>query len=104
MLIFLQIPYNKYIAKIITFLGPLSFGVYLIHCHPIFIDYMKMHNYDNKPRNDSLISVLNFLFGKTIKTFVFCIGIDYLRHLLFTFLRLKKIFLFIETKMKEKLS
>lgn len=29
-----QIKYNKYLAKIITFIGPLTFGIYLIHEHP----------------------------------------------------------------------
>lgn len=34
-LFFLQIHFNKHIGKIICFLGPLSFGIYLIHIHPL---------------------------------------------------------------------
>ena len=29
------IKYNKYLAKIISFIGPLTFGVYLIHEHTL---------------------------------------------------------------------
>lgn len=32
-LFFLQLKYNKYLSKFITFFGPLTFGVYLIHFH-----------------------------------------------------------------------
>ena len=56
----------------------------------------------NQPRNISLESLLSFMFLKSFKIFAFCLFIDYLRHLLFSFLRIKNILLFIETKMKEK--
>ena len=36
-LFFLQIPYNKYIGKVICFFGPLAFGIYLIHDNNIII-------------------------------------------------------------------
>lgn len=58
----------------------------------------------NKPKYLDLISVLKIILGKSFKIFVFGIAIDYLRHLLFTLLRLKRIFIFIETKIKEKFS
>ena len=103
-LFFLQIHYNKYIAKIICFLGPLAFSIYLIYTNQIIA-----HNYISpllvhQPRNISLKPLLSFLF---IKTFIICLTsliIDYFKHLFFTFLRIKKILLIIETAMKEKLS
>ena len=100
----MQIHYNKYIAKIICFFGPLAFSIYLIYTNQIIA-----HNYISpllvhQPRNISLKPLLSFLF---IKTFIICLTsliIDYFRHLFFTFLRIKKILLIIETAMKEKLS
>ena len=101
-LFFLQIHYNKYIAKIICFLGPLAFGIYLIHDHKIIRDNVSRKIFINQPRNISLNSLLSLLFIKTFKMSLLCLFIDYLRHLLFTFLRIKKILFFIETKIKEK--
>ena len=46
-LLFSQIKYNKYISRVISFLGQLSFGVYIIHDHKdiryvIFKDIFKI--------------------------------------------------------------
>ena len=100
----MQIHYNKYIAKIITFVGPLTFSVYLIHNHKLIHYNVIEHIYDNQPKDLILNSVLSLIFGKSLKIFIICIIIDYFRHLLFTLLRIKKILIFIETKMKEKFS
>ena len=100
----LQIHYNKYIAKIICFTGPLIFGIYLVHEHNLIRQNIITHFFSGQPRNLSWNSVLPFLLLKDFKIFIFGLVIDYLRNLLFTILRLKKIFIFIETKMKEKLS
>ena len=56
----------------------------------------------NKPRNIDLKSLLNFMFLKSFEIFVFSLALDYLRNLLFSFLRIKNLLFFIETKMKEK--
>ena len=103
-LFFMQIRYNKYIAKIICFFGPLAFSIYLIYTNQIIA-----HNYISpllvhQPRNISLKPLLSFLFIKTFKICLTSLIIDYFRHLLFTLLRIKKILLIIETAMKEKLS
>jgi len=100
----LQIPYNKYIAKVICFVGPLAFGVYLFHMHNLVKRNVVMHAFDNQPADLSFNSILSIIFIKSCKMFVICIIIDYLRNLLFSFLKIKKILIFIETKMKEKLS
>ena len=38
-LIFSRIKYNKYICKIVSFIGPLTFSVYLIHCNYFIYKY-----------------------------------------------------------------
>ena len=41
-LFFLQLKYNEYLSKFITFCGPLTFGVYLIHFNSnVFINYLR---------------------------------------------------------------
>ena len=99
-LFFLQIKFNKYIAKIICFLGPLSFGIYLIHIHPLLIDNTLRHILDKEPENLGLFSIIILILLKALKVCVFCIIIDYIRHLIFTLLRLRKIFIFLEESMK----
>ena len=101
-LFLMQIHYNKYIAKVICFIGPLVFGIYLIHNHKLIHINIINHIFDNQPKDLNLTSVLKLVFGKTLKTCIICITIDYLRHLLFTLLRIKKIFIFLENKMMKK--
>ena len=100
-LFLLQINYNKYIAKIICFFGPLIFGVYLIHMNIFFEKKILPRVFDNIPRDINLKSLLGFLFFKSIKLFMFCTVIDFFRHLLFSLLRIKKIFIFCENKLKK---
>ena len=103
-LFFMQINYNIYIAKFISFFGPLVFGVYLSHSHKLIFHNVISRVFRNQPSNLSLNSILSFLLNKSFMTLVFCLFIDYLRHLLFTILRIKKISFFIEPNVKEKLS
>ena len=77
-LFFLQINYNKYIAKVICFFGPLAFSIYLIHSNKISLENFMAKLFINQPRNIDLKSLLNFLFLKSFKIFVFILAIDYL--------------------------
>ena len=101
-LFFLHIPYNKYIGKLICFFGPLAFGIYLIHDNNIIRENYVRKLFIYESRNISFNSVLNIILMKALKVSLICLLIDYLRHLLFTILRIKKILIFIETKIKEK--
>ena len=97
-LFFLQIKYKEKITKIICFLGPLVFGIYLIHNHPLVIENILRHIFDKAQKNLKIQSIIIVLLLKSIKIFVFCIIIDYLRFLLFNYLKIKKISLFFEKK------
>lgn len=101
-LFFLQISYNKYMVKFICFFGPLIFSVYLIHNTNYFINKFMNKIFAGLPKKLTFKSLLNILLIKSFKILIFCIIIDYIRHLLFTFLKIKKILLYLETKMKEK--
>ena len=103
-LFFMQIHYNKYIAKIICFFGPLAFSIFLIFSNWTLIDNIVRKICVNQPRYISLKSVLNLVLMKSLQACVISLIIDYFRHLLFTILRIKNVLFFIETKMKEKFS
>ena len=46
---FMQINYNKYLAKIVCFIGPLIFSVYLIHNNSLVAGHVLRHIFDNAP-------------------------------------------------------
>ena len=95
-LFFLQIKYNKYLAKIICFIGPLAFAIYLIHVHPIVYNYEIYNIFNKLPYDLTLISIIESVVYKSLLIFVICIAIEYLRHLVFTFLRIRKICILLE--------
>ena len=95
-LFFLQLKFNEYLSKFITFLGPLTFGVYLIHVNKNVIRNYLSNLLDREPYYLTDNEVIKMLFLKTIKFFFQCIIIEYLRHLLFTILKIRKICMFIE--------
>ena len=95
-LFFLQLKYNYYLSKLITFFCPLTFAVYLIH-----INSNVSHNYLSRlfygeSYDLTVNEVIQMFLLKSVKIFVVCIIIDYLRHLLFTILRIRKICVFLE--------
>ena len=100
----MQLNYNKYIAKIICFCGPLIFQIYLIHHHKLIIPTVLARVFDKHSTFPSYNDLLSFLLIRSFKTFIICIFIDYLRHLLFSLLRIRKLLIFLENKMKEKFS
>jgi len=92
-----SIKYNKYIAKIITTIGPLVFSVYLIHVHPIiYYKIFNPHFQNDYSSNLSLSTVLKIVFLKSSQIFIICIIIDYFRNLLFRICQIKKLSILIE--------
>ena len=97
-LFFLNIQYNKYLSKIICFIGPLTFGVYLIHIHLIIDRNIISKIFKNDNSNLSLSSSIILVLLKDLKIFGICIIIEYIRNIIFNFLKIKKICIFLENK------
>jgi len=95
-LLLTQIKYNKYLTKIIVFLGPLTFGVYIIHMHPIVLNHIIRKSFDKEPNKISLSIVMKLLLIRGLKIFGICSIIDYFRYILFLFLRIRKLCLLID--------
>ena len=93
-----NINYNKYITKIINFFGPLTFGVYLIHENKLVIFNITEKIFDNDPNDLPLKSIYKLLFCKCFKVYCICFFIEYFRNLLFSFCKIKKMCVLIETK------
>lgn len=96
-LLFLNsLKYNKYIGKLITFIGPLTFGVYLIHSHPIIFKNLFTKHFKIYPSNLPLNTVLKILISKGVGTFAICTIIDYFRNILFQVCKIRNISILIE--------
>lgn len=95
-LFFLQIKYNKYLSKVITFCGPLTFGVYLIHFNSN-VNYNYLGNIlKQESYNLTANEAIKMLILKSLKLFIVCIAIEYLRHSLFSILKIRNICIYIE--------
>ena len=95
-LLLTEINYNKYLAKIVTFIGPLTFGTYIIHTHPIILGNILKKLFIKESQNLSLNIVIKLVLIRGLKIFGICLIIDYLRNILFIFIRLRKICIFFE--------
>ena len=95
-LIFSRIKYNKFFSKIFGFLGPLTFGVYLIHSHHYFFYYEFKKLFQKYQSNIPLKTIIYLLLLKGIVIFVKCIIIDYFRNIIFTFLKIKQICIYAD--------
>ena len=92
----IQLDYNKYLAKIITFFGPLTFGIYLIHDNIILRDKITSKLLRNLSYNLSLNEVVKITIIYASKIFFICSMIDYARHIIFTIFRVRKICILLE--------
>jgi hypothetical protein len=92
----IQLDYNKYLAKIITFFGPLTFGIYLIHDNNIIREKIIRTLYSNLSNNLSLNEVVKISMIYVFKIFIFCSMIDYGRHIIFTIFKVRKLCILLE--------
>ena len=97
-LFFIQIKYNKYLTKVITFFGPLTFGIYLIHNHILIKHKIIGSLFKNESTNLSLNIIIKLMILRALIIFGICIIIEYIRHLIFKFCKIKNICIFIEKK------
>jgi surface polysaccharide O-acyltransferase-like enzyme len=95
-LLFPQIKYNEYFAKIIAFLGPFTFGIYLIHTDPIFKNNIIKQLFQKESNYLSFSTVVKLILIRSFEIFGFCLIIDYFRNILFIFLRIRKICIIVE--------
>ena len=94
---FSKIKIGKVGTKIIGFLAPLSFGVYLIHTHPIVFGYMQNAFVTFGEQN--VFAMLGLIIVAVVAVFSVCIVVDWLRKLLFDLLNIKKLAIWVETKL-----
>ena len=85
------IEFNQYISKLITFIGPLTFDVYLIHENTYVRKAFIAKSFDNYPRELNSFFLYFLIFSKAISIFFICIFIGYIRNFIFKILKIKSI-------------
>ena len=96
MLLITNISYNKYIAKFITFIGPLTFGIYLIHDNLVIKRKIMKRLLDNYSSDLPVHKVIEIILITSLKIFAKCAIIDYLRNILFRIFQIRRICMIIE--------
>lgn len=91
---------HKSIAKVVFSVAPFSFGVYLIHTHPI-IFYFILKDYFIDLADIVLIIALIKVLGYGVFIYLVCTIIDFLRSILFNCIKLDALISFIEKKISE---
>ena len=85
-----------FFAKIITFLGPLTFGVYLIHMHDKIIYNFVGQLFKNNSTRTPLKFIVMLIFTRSLKILGICFAIEYLRNLLYNICRIRMLCIFLE--------
>ena len=95
-LLLIHIKYNKYLAKVISFFGSLTFGVYLIHDNYLIRKNIIRYLFIKESNNLTLFLIIKLIIIKALKIFIICAFIDYIRYLIFELFRIRKLCNFIE--------
>ena len=101
-LFFSQIKFNKTISSIINKIGPLTFGVYLIHRQDTIKHILLEKSFSNYSINIALKSLILILLLKALIIFIICLIIDYFRYLIFKFFKIRLFCILLEKKAIKK--
>ena len=96
-LIFSKITFCKTAGKIIKFITPLSFGVYLIHTHPLIFSGV-LYNRFAQFAEENTLHMLLYTCLAAFSIFLLCIAVDFLRLLIFKLLKIKQLSAFVSGK------
>ena len=88
-LIFGSMNFSESVKKMIMLISPLSFGVYLLHDHPLVRSYVMTERFAFIT-NGSVSKMLLFFFGIILAIFVVGCCVDAVRSKLFQLLHIRK--------------
>ena len=88
-------------ARITEIMASVSFGVFLIHAHPLVWRYIfsRLFPYQSFVKYHPILLILAVI-GSSLTIYIVCTIIDYLRLLLFNLLKVKHLLEKLETKLR----
>lgn len=90
LLLFSRIKMYSWINKIIKIVAPLTFGVYIIHTHPLIWDNLFKNAFATYINSSPLLIIVQIL-GSALAIFFLCILIEFIRYNLFKLIKIDKI-------------
>ena len=91
-----NIKFNNNLSSMIIFIGSLTFDVYLIHYNPYIINIYLRTIFKYEKSYFKLKDIYSLIFKKCFFIFIICIFIAYIRNIIFTFFKIRKICFFLE--------
>lgn len=91
-----NIKFNRILSCMITFIGPLTFDVYLIHENPYIRSIFINTIFKSEKPYFKLKDIYALIAKKCFFIFIISIFIAYIRNIIFTFLKIKKLCSFFE--------
>ena len=92
-----KIKFNKYLSRIITFIGPLTFDVYLIHENTYIRNIYIKTIFNNTSKDFQSFNIFLLIHKKSFSIFFICVFIAYIRNIIFKFIRIKYLCNIFET-------
>ncbi len=100
LLIFANLEIKETAQKIIQFLSPAVFGVYLFHVHPVINSYVITDRYADIG-NLSLFQIPMAILGSAAVVFIIGVLIDKIRIVLFKILRIDNVAIYVEKNIRK---
>ena len=97
-LLFANMKVPAWVGKVASFFAPASFGVYLIHLHPLVRNHVLMGLFKDIG-NQPVWTVVPLTLLVTAGIFLICAAIDYVRLWLFRLLRIKQLLVKLDNKL-----
>lgn len=95
---FFKLELHSFTQKIISILAPLSFSVYLIHTHPLVLEYVITGRFGEFAKMGTF-QMLIMIFTTVVGIFAVCVIVDFGRMYLFKALKIRDICIQIESLM-----
>ena len=96
--IFANISLPKAARKIVAFIAPCTFGVYIIHAHPLMWDRLITYKYAHFIDYNPILMILAAV-GSAIILFCVLWSVDFVRHCIFRLFRIKNLLQRCENKL-----
>ena len=102
LLFFVNLKISSFWKKAIGFLSPMTFGVYLIHIHPLVLTYMINERFTGYAEFPWILEILAVL-GTAAVIYLICSLIDFVRLQLFKILHIRKILYSFEERIRMRI-
>lgn len=101
LLLFSRLEFGDFAKKIIAFLSPGAFGVYIIHVHPLIWEHLMKGSFASVASLSPLLLAGAVLLG-ALGIYLVCSLIDLLRHAIFKSLEIKQCCAAVEKKLRKE--